>query len=241
MSDVTPDRAPLPLAERGPRELRRRAACGDLLRSPRRQPQHGRGRERRGARRRDRARRAAAARAALAVRARADPVHAAAPPGLARRRRPAPACTRSCSRPTSGRPRIFRDRARHRRARAEEPARAGADRRADLRHQGERARPGALLLRPWRQGRHALSGRPRRPTRSRSRCCDRALGRAKDRSLRAHRGAEAPCRVRRAARRFGWRPPGGAVRAAETGRRLALNVGVAPMLHSRVTEPGGAA
>ena len=152
--------APLPLAERGPRELRRRAARRGLLRCARRRAQHGRGRERRRARRRDRARRAAAARAALAVRARAEPVHAQAPPGLARRRRSRPPA-QGPAQDLRAAARGFFGTARHPRPRAQEPARARAHRRGDLRHQGEHARSGALRLRPRRQGRHALSGRSR--------------------------------------------------------------------------------
>ena len=100
--------APLPLAERRPRELRRRAARRGLLRCARRAAEHGRERERRGARRRDRARRAAAATSCSRC---SSGCRACSCPPATRSRSPTSipaACTRSCSGPTSSRPRISR-------------------------------------------------------------------------------------------------------------------------------------
>ena len=99
-------RAPLPLAERRPRELRRRAARGGVLRCA--------GAQLNMVARRALRRAAVTELAAqppqelLAVRAGAQPVHAAAPSGRRSRTLTPAACTRSCSGPTSSRPRTSR-------------------------------------------------------------------------------------------------------------------------------------
>ena len=184
MSDVTRTRAPLSLAERRAHELRRRAARRGVLRCARRAAEHGRDRERGGARGRDRAGRAAAGGAALAVRAGAEPVHAHAPSGRARRRRsraPAPGPAQDLRAAARG----FREPARDCGSRPEEPARAGAHRRGDLRRPRRarairRASPSRTAARTARPSRSTA-----RPTRSTIEVLHDALRRAKvDRSER---------------------------------------------------------
>ncbi len=153
--------AALPLAGRSGDELRRGAACRGLRRCRGPDAQPGRRGERGGARGDDRDRRPAAGGDPGRARSPAAAADAGAPSAAGRGRHRSEAAAPDPAQDLRAAARRLRGPARRAGPGAEEPARADPGRGADPWRPRQHARPGALRLRPRRQGRHAVPGRPR--------------------------------------------------------------------------------